>query len=254
MDDYLTFVTVFRKLTGVDLESYKRPQMERRLTSLMTKYGYTRVTELLPALTDSSALREEFLDRVTINVTEFFRNPERWQDLTHILRDYDARNTMNVWSAACSSGEEPYSLAMLFKEELRRPYRILATDIDLQMLARAEVGNYRKSQVTHVPEQMLKKYFRPQPHDSYTLEPALKEFIQFQQHNLLSASYPGEKDLIVCRNVLIYFTDDAKVEIIRKFTQSLKPNGILFLGSTETLVQGATGLKNIAPFIYKRVS
>lgn len=254
MNDYFSFITNFHKLTGLDLSAYKRPQMERRLTSLMSKYGIDDVRDLLSKLAQDNNLLNEFLDRVTINVTEFFRNPERWQDLTRILRGYNSTSsTLDVWSAACSSGEEPYTLAMIFQDELKRPYKILATDIDKNMLSEAAKGQYRKSQIAHVPEPMLQRHFSEDLPGHFSIDPILKKSIQFQQHNLLSPSYPSAKDLIVCRNVLIYFTDEAKAEIIRKFTQSLKPNGILFLGSTEAIVHGVAELKSVAPFIYRKV-
>lgn len=253
LNDYLTFVKDFHKLTGLNLSAYKRPQMERRLTSLMSKYGYVNVHELLPRLATDETLLDEFLDRVTINVTEFFRNPERWVDLVRLLKNHiPASGALDIWSAACSSGEEPYTLALLLQEELKHPYKILATDLDTKMLEKAAEGHYRSSQLTHVPAALLNKYFSKNPIGNYSIDPNLKKSIQFQQHNLLSEAYPGSKDLIVCRNVLIYFTDEAKADILTKFTRSLKPNGILFLGSTEAIVHGVPELRSIAPFIYQK--
>ena len=144
--------------------------------------------------------------------------------------------SLKIWSAACSTGDEPYSLVMALSRHLpMNQINILATDIDKQVIEKAKIGLYNEKSVVSVPEDLKKKYFT-KVGPSYQISNEIKARVQFKQHNLLKDTYPEKYDLIVCRNVLIYFTEEAKDEVFRKFNASLKPGGILFIGSTEQIM------------------
>ena len=236
---YEKFTDNVYKKFGLNLKLYKEAQMKRRLTSLRDKNGFNNFTSYYAAIEQDSALKDEFIDRITINVSEFYRNPQRWD----VLRDkvipklIAGKRSIRIWSAACSTGEEPYSLAMLLNEHYSHiNVSIIASDIDDNALDKAKKGCYEESALLHIPKSKKSKYFTYKD-NKYYVDPSLKKLITFQKHNLLENPYPRNIDLIVCRNVLIYFTDEAKQEIYSKFSQSLVANGVLFVGSTEQIFQ-----------------
>ncbi|SFV05629.1 CheR family methyltransferase [Alicyclobacillus macrosporangiidus] len=251
MDEFLQFARQLERLTGIDLTLYKRPQMERRLTALREKRGYRRFQDYFRALEEQPEILNELLDKMTINVSEFLRNPERWQALMQHLPEVAGR-PLKAWSAACASGEEPYTLALLLEERGGVRYDILATDIDRAVLARAEQGYYKEHQVRSLPPAWLERYFR-RDGDAYAVSSRLRRHVRFLQHNLLADPYPGPLDLIICRNVLIYFTDEAKRRVIEGFSASLAPGGILFVGSTEQFIGAERfGFSSVGPFLYRK--
>ena len=165
------------------------------------------------------------------------------------------RGPLKVWSAACSTGDEPYSLAMLFSKYLPlKDIQILATDLDLEVLEKARVGIYAERSIKDMPADCRKKYVDDQGNGIVKISDSLKSCIKFQQHNLLRDPYPKDMDLIVCRNVMIYFTEEAKKEIYQKFNASLKKDGLLFVGSTEQIISpGNIGFASFKSFFYKRL-
>lgn len=251
MDFYASFCEGVYALMGIDLQCYKRAQMERRLTVLRNKEGYSTFDAYLQALRIHPALRANLLDRMTINVSEFFRNPERWAALLPVLRSLN-KESITVWSAACSTGEEPYTVAILLTEFKQPKFRILATDIDLQVLAAAKAALYKPHQLQWVPKDIRERYF-VQMNDQFMVRQEVSQHVDFQPHNLLADDYPTGIDLIICRNVLIYFTDAAKQFVIKRFSNSLNDGGILFVGSTEQFFRSSLyQLESIGPFLYQR--
>jgi len=251
MDEYEQFVYGFFQFSGIDLSRYKRPQMERRLRSLVQRVECADFHEFLNRCKRDPQLLAQLLDKMTINVSEFFRNPERWEQLAELLRR--DKTKVRVWSAACATGEEPYTLAIMLKEQVGRPYELLASDIDENVLAKAKSGTYKEHQVKSVAPQFQDKYFTKQQ-DSYVIRDTYRQGISFAQHNLLSSAYPVDFDLIVCRNVLIYFTDEAKEHILQGFSKSLKPHGLLFVGSTEQIFSPEKyRMRLVKPFIYEKI-
>lgn len=251
MDEFIQFTKEFYNLTGVDLTLYKRPQMERRLTSLRNKHGFSDFRSYLRAVAAQPVLLAELMDKMTINVSEFFRNPERWQALAPLLENMSA-NPLRAWSAACSTGEEPYTLSILMSERFHRPIEITATDIDKNALHLAEQGQYKEHQVKSLDDRQRATYFT-QTDGIWTVKDAIRRNVSFGRHNLLADPYPREFDLIICRNVMIYFTDAAKQQVIAGFSKSLKPGGILFVGSTEQFLRtDHHGLVSAGPFLYRK--
>lgn len=255
--DYEQFKAQIYKLTHIDLNAYKERQMKRRIDALIAKHKFADYSSYVSELHINSQLFEEFVNYLTINVSEFYRNPEQWKVLDQEMFPYlfdTFGKKLKIWSAACSTGDEPYSLVMaLSKFVPLNNIHIIATDIDKQVLEKAQVGLYNKKSLANVPAQMIEKYFTKIGEQNYQISDAIKSCVEFKQHNLLCDPYISNCDMIVCRNVVIYFTDEAKSEIYSKFNQSLKKNGILFVGSTEQIVgYRDSNYSSIRSFFYKK--
>lgn len=254
--DFLQFIQNIKVRTGIDLSLYKEPQMKRRLTSLRLRRGYDDFTSFYQALRKNRELYDEFLDRMTINVSEFFRNQDRWKALEdNILpRLHSDNKSLKCWSAACSTGEEPYSLAMILnKHGLLDSAEILATDIDKNALEKAQKGIYLERAVQSIPEDFYQAFFKKEGNMSI-ISARLREKVQFKNHNLLANPYGTDFDLIICRNVMIYFTEEAKQKLYTQFSRALRPGGILFVGSTEQIFRPQQyNLEPIDTFFYRRV-
>ncbi|MCY9369498.1 CheR family methyltransferase [Bacillus haynesii] len=254
MDNYSFFVDKWKKMTGVDLALYKEAQMKRRLTSLYEKKGYGDFREFALALEKDETLLQETLDRMTINVSEFYRNYKRWEVLEKtILPLLKPAKTLKVWSAACSTGEEPYTLSMILsRQKSLSDYQIIATDIDDKVLAKAKEGVYQERSLQEVPKEMKELYFT-QDGSRFAVKDEIRKNIRFQKHNLLADPYEKDFDIIVCRNVLIYFTEEAKEKIYHKFSGSLKNKGVLFVGSTEQIFNPEKyGFQSTDTFFYQK--
>ena len=160
---------------------------------------------------------------------------------------------LKIWSAACSTGDEPYSLVMALSRHLPlNQIRIYATDLDKQVIEKAKLGLYGEKSVAGVPADLKKKFFT-KIGPSYQISDEVKSRVEFKEHNLLKDTYPTDFHLIVCRNVLIYFTEEAKDEVFRKFQKSLKPGGYLFIGSTEQIINyREVGFDRKNSFFYQR--
>ncbi len=237
--DFLQFIASIKKKTGIDLALYKEAQMKRRLTSLRLKRGYATFAAYFEAITQNQELFYEFLDRMTINVSEFFRNPGRWDVLENKIlpKLAKANRRLKCWSAACSTGEEPYTLALiLLRKQLMRDSTLLATDIDEGALIKAKQGIYTERSLQDCPPELISRYFKKDAM-SFRIADEVKQAVTFRKQNLLADAFDSSFDLIICRNVMIYFTEEAKNELYHKFSRALKPGGILFVGSTEQIFQ-----------------
>jgi chemotaxis protein methyltransferase CheR len=235
--DFLQFIASVKKLTGIDLALYKEAQMKRRLTSLRLKRGYSTFAQYFEAISKDKDLFYEFLDRMTINVSEFFRNPGRWEVLEHKILPRLVKQSprLKCWSAACSTGEEPYTLSLILMRN-RWEASLLATDIDEGALAKAKQGVYTERSLQDCPKDLVAKYFVKDTL-SYRIADEVKNRVTFRKHNLLADPFDSHFDLIICRNVMIYFTEEAKHELYQKFSRALRPGGVLFVGSTEQIFQ-----------------
>lgn len=237
--DYEYFKKEILALTSIDLNCYKEKQMKRRIDTLIAKHKIVGYDKYVLGLKTDKELFEEFVNYITINVSEFYRNPEQWkimdeQVIPELIKKFG--KNLKVWSAACSTGDEPYSLVMALSKHLPlNNIKIYATDLDKQVIAKAKVGLYSEKSITAVPDDLKKKYFT-KVGTSYKISDEIKARVEFREHNLLKDTYPSDYHLIVCRNVLIYFTEEAKDEVFRKFYKSLASGGILFIGSTEQII------------------
>lgn len=255
-EEYREFVERIYLKLGIDLGLYKEAQMKRRITSLRDKRGFSDFDSYYQALLAKKGLLDEFTDRLTINVSEFYRNPKRWDVLQHKILPQlmDKHGPLHIWSAACSTGEEPYSIAIMLKEYYPEiDVCILATDLDTNALHQAKHGIYPPQALRDVPHSMKEKYFT-EADGSYIVDPELRKDITFREHNLLADTYQANMDLIICRNVLIYFTDKAKEIILKNFSQALSANGVLFVGSTEQIFHADQyQLQMLDTFFYKKM-
>lgn len=247
---------VFKEI-GINLSAYKPNQLHRRIESLMTRVGVSSLEEYTKLIKKDSAQRQRFLDFITINVTEFFRNPELFDELDKYIKSvYLPKNqSLKIWSAACSIGCEPYSVAMMLQNSSTAAsrHKILATDIDSTILVKAKEGEYTDNEMKNVKPEYLNKYFKL-VNNKYKINESIKNMVTFKKHDLILDSYEGNFDIILCRNVVIYFNTDVKNEIYRKFSKSLKPGGLLFVGATESIYNYREyGFEKASTFIYRKL-
>ena len=251
--EYEGFKEEILKMTKINLTLYKEKQMKRRIDALIKKNNFDTYKEYVQALKDSKDLFKEFINYLTINVSEFYRNPDQWavleKEIIPLLLGKNKK--INIWSSACSTGDEPYTLVMVLNKMLPlSSIKILATDIDMGALEKAKNGVYTTKSLENLPKEMREKYFT-MVGDNYKVKDEVKNCVEFRQFNLLRDPYPTGMDLIVCRNVLIYFTEEAKNDIYKNFNMALNPQGILFVGSTEQMIMANKyNFKSIKTFFY----
>ncbi len=246
-------LTVLRHL-GVDLASYHRHQLERRLAYFLLRHRLGDLRELARRMEGDYQLRSAFRDFLTINVSEFFRNPERFQELETrvlplLLRE---RSPLRIWSAGCANGAEIYSVALLLEElSPGGNHVLLATDIDEESLRKAREAVYSNQEVRSLPSRFTRYFSRSG--DRWSLSRKIVEKVTFLYHNLLSDPPFEDCDLILCRNVIIYFSDQGKEIVFRSLSRGLRPGGYLFIGGTEVVLHPARySLGYISPCFYRK--
>ncbi len=255
---YEEFKADVYRLTDIDLNLYKERQMKRRIETLMQRKKFANFETFFQGMKADNALLREFISYLTINVSQFYRNPDQWEkfekDMVPYLRGkYGDR--LRIWSAACSTGDEPYTIAMILAKYIPlTKVEIYATDIDDDVLAFAQTGIYTDKSLSDLPKEYLSKHFTRVDDKHYEISQDIKKHIKFQKHNLLKDRYFTGINMIICRNVVIYFTDEAKDGVYRRFNQALTKDGILFIGSTEQILKAnEIGFKNLQTFFYQKV-
>ena len=248
------FLELTRKISverGFGCASYKEKCLQRRIAVRMRARGVHTYTDYARLLDNDGAEYERLLDALTINVTKLFRNWEAYSALasTAIRELWSSENpSIRVWSAGCSSGEEPYSIAVLFHRhaavngmlpQIGR-VSIVGTDIDRQSLTSAERGEFEEGDFADTPDELRSRYFAPTA--PFAVVPSIKRMVRFERRDLLSDHPPpGKFELIVCRNVLIYFDRQTQERLFETFYESLCPGGFLMLGKVETLLGSVRG-------------
>lgn len=238
-DNYEKFKRDILTIAKIDLNAYKEKQMRRRINTLITKNNIKTYDEYVALIKKDKEKFEQFINFLTINVSEFYRNPEQWKILERevfpkLIQKFG--KNLKIWSAACSTGDEPYSLVMALSRQVPiENIKIIATDIDKQVIDTARMGLYNEKSIAAVPDDLKKKYFT-KVGNSYQISNEIKKRVEFKEHDLLKDTYPTGCHMIVCRNVVIYFTEEAKDEVYRKFRKSLVKDGVLFIGSTEQIM------------------
>ncbi|MES2178586.1 MAG: protein-glutamate O-methyltransferase CheR [Gemmatimonadota bacterium] len=235
---------------GFGCASYKEKCLRRRIAVRMRARGVHTYADYARVLDADSAEYERLLDALTINVTKLFRNWETYAVIAEkVVPALWERPipTINVWSAGCSSGEEPYSLAALFHrhaekigqlDAVARRVRVLGSDIDARCLAAAETGTFEEGDFADTPDELRRRYFAPAA--PFTIDADVRRLVRFERRDLLAESPPpGVHHLICCRNVLIYFDRETQERLFEKFHSALAPNGFLVLGKVETLLGAA---------------
>ncbi len=229
------------KLLKLDLNAYHPQQLQRLVTAFMQRNGFSSLDELIIALHNNPELRQRLLDSLGINVTQFFRDPQMWEILARdILPDLIKQfRALRVWSAGCSIGKEPYSLAaVLHQLDPQGAHSIIATDIDEAALQHAQKAEYPANDLNEIPL-VYRSLFVVQ-NGVLSVPASLKRMVRFQKLNLLSDPYPQGIHLLVCRNLLIYFRPEIKPPIFHGFAQALVRGGVLFLGASEVLLNPST--------------
>jgi chemotaxis protein methyltransferase CheR len=264
----------FRALTekitqarGVCCGAYKDRCLRRRIAVRMRARGVHSFTDYSRLLDSDGHEYDRLLDALTINVTKFFRNNETWTALAPFLAErWQARSgAVAVWSAGCASGEEAYTIAAALAETARTTgqsdwlprARVLATDIDRQSLERATAARYAAAAFSETPADVLRRWIEPEAADG-TRAPvaAVRGLVTVQRHDLTTGRPPGGPfDLVVCRNVVIYFDRDTQERLFQVFASALRPDGLLLLGKVETLLGPAREqlrMENPRERIYRR--
>lgn len=255
-DDYLSFCGSLRELCGIDLTQYKRPQMERRLRSFFERKGISRLTDSLPELRQNPAELDALLDRITINVSQLWRNPEQWALLESVLLPelLSGGRELRAWSAGCSYGVEAYTLAAVCHlSQPRARVSILGTDIDKRMVARAQNASFSEEDARSAPAEKLNAAFE-RVDGGWRARRALREMTRFEVGDLLKVTpRPGSYDLILCRNTVIYFSEPIRDALHVRLAKGLRSGGYLVVGSTERVADApALGLTMTKPFIYRK--
>ncbi|GAV22583.1 CheR family methyltransferase [Carboxydothermus pertinax] len=242
------------KRYGLDLNQYKENQVQRRLTLFLEKSGLGDFNNLLVAMDKDAKMFEKFIDTLTINVTEFFRDPKIFFKLYEkYLPELRGKTSIKIWSAGCSTGAEPYSVAIFLEELGLKNYKLDATDLDENILKAAREGKFGQDALKNVPEPWRIKYF-DKIGDQYQVKLNLRRKVNFKQQNLLKDSFDHDYNVILCRNVIIYFTREAQDNLYRKFSDSLVAKGILFIGGSEVIFNPEKyRLMRMEPCYYRKI-
>ncbi len=254
--DWEIFKKKLNVKTGIDLQLYKEPQMRRRIGNLVTRADMNSYVAYFDKVSQNKEDFASFIEYLTINVSEFFRNPDKYDIVEKEILPYLLKSSpkLNIWSAGCSIGAEPYTLSIILKELTPNvKHRILASDLDIDILGKAKKGVYSENEIKAMRPDRKTKYFDKTPDGKYAIKPEIKSVIEFKRHNLLKDPFENGFDFILCRNVVIYFTEEAKDVLYTNFFNSLKPGGILFVGATEAILNyRKMGYTSYKPFFYQK--
>lgn len=254
--EYRKITITIKEHLDLDLNFYKPNQMMRRLGGFTSRVGATGIDEFCKLIATDAKVREMVMNFLTINVTEFFRDARhfdvlRSQMLPEILKKNDRPR---IWSAGSSRGAEAYSVAMMIEEIAPgTEAQIFGTDIDAKMIAQARAGGpFPDSEAKNIST-AFRNQFMEQRDDGYFVASEIRSRVRFKKQNLLTDRFEQNFDLIMCRNVVIYFSDVAKFELNRKFSKSLKTGGILFIGGTEAILNPQDfGLERDSAAFYRK--
>jgi len=254
-----TFALLLQKILqdrGLDFRNYHRDLLKRRFAIRIKANNLLSYTEYMRLLDSSPREYDKLFETLCINVSEFFRDPPLWVTLQYLLESMlsDKRTRgdykLVIWSAGCGKGEEAYSIAILLTEALKTHAknfhaRIIATDVDKSALAVAQKAQYSQESIRNVNDRMLSKYFvkvgnfaQPDMHQNveYRLIETIREMVSFSHLDLITGDYPKGVDLLLCRNVFIYFKRQLQAQILKKFFEAMRPGGYLCLGQSESML------------------
>jgi chemotaxis protein methyltransferase CheR len=255
-DEYVDFCEGIRRLCSIDLLQYKRAQMERRIRTFATTRGLAKLPEYLGVLKQDKTELEQFLDRVTINVSQLWRHPEQFTVLERtILPELAQAGRIRAWSAGCSYGAEAYTLAAVAASTVPGArVSITGTDIDGRMVQRARDGRFSAADARTTPPGVMERWFAQLPDGTYEVKPQLKTMARFEVGDLLRVQpRPGSFDLVMCRNTVIYFNDEVRDALHARLATALRPGGYLIVGATERVTDPAgIGLAPTHPFTYRK--
>ncbi len=261
--DFRHLVQLAYDSAGISLSESKRNLLYSRLSRRLRILGLEKFSEYREVLASDQREVENFINSISTNHTKFFREAHHFDHLrTHIAVPFTqaaavtGNRRLRIWSAGCSTGEEPYTIAVVLKREIRdfRGYdvRILATDIDTDVLTKAGRGEFAPATVDEVPKPYLEHFSRAG--DKVVMDPEVRSLITFRRLNLMDEPWPfqGKFDAIFCRNVMIYFDGPTKAKLIQRYVQQIKPGGWLYIGHSESLIGAHPGLQSAGRTIYRR--
>lgn len=262
--DFETILKFVHKNFGIDL-SKKKQLIESRLTSTVLSMGFTDFSQYAQYITTTKnqADIEVLLNKLTTNYTYFMREKQHFDYFTHTILPYliskKKNKVLSIWSAGCSSGEEPYTLTMLIQDYLGKQAaawdtRILATDISQNVLSTAMKGEYPIESLKDVPVHWKQEYFKPVPGtDHMAVTPKVKNNVIFRTFNLMQPiRFKIPFDVIFCRNVMIYFDQPTKDALVQRFFQATNPGGYLLIGHSESINRTAVPYQYIMPATYRK--
>jgi chemotaxis protein methyltransferase CheR len=271
-EEFRLLRTLVHQQAGIALGDSKRALVCARLGRRLRHYGYATFGQYYEHLMERDPGGAELLrmiNAITTNKTDFFREPHHFDFLrSEVLgrlaarTPSDGQRSLRLWSAGCSSGEEPYSMAVTVLDGLPRAFawdvRILASDIDTDMLERGRTAVYPADQLTQVPEQLRRRYFlrgRGASEGWVRVRPDVQQLVSFRRINLRDEAWPIRTlfDAVFCRNVIIYFDRQLQQRLVGQFLQFLKPGGYLFLGHSESLLGMRVGLRYLGGTVYQKV-
>jgi chemotaxis protein methyltransferase CheR len=262
--DFRGLVQAAYEYAGISLADSKRNLVYSRLSRRLRALNLQTFSEYRQYLAETQGERESFINAISTNLTKFFRESHHFdhfrENIAEPFNNARPGTRLRVWSAGCSSGEEPHTIAVVLKREIRdierHDVRILATDIDTEVIARGSRGEYPANSLDEVPRQ-YQQYFSPVEGgkgDNVAVDRGARSLIAFKRLNLMEQwPFSGTFDAIFCRNVMIYFDGPTKANLIERFTQKVKPGGFLYIGHSESLNGIHPGLKLVGRTIYRRV-
>ena len=261
-EEFQRFRTLIYDESGISLGEQKKSLLASRLSKRLRDLDLATFSEYYEKVTEDQTC-EEFtcmLDLISTNKTDFLREPKHFDFLRErILPELNTTKQIRIWSSACSTGEEPYTIAMTLYEGVQNPerwdFKILASDLSTRVLAKAAAGTYDEDRFRDVPPEFIKRHFlrgRGEQTGVFKVKPHLADVITFRRLNLMDDRFPikNSLDLIFCRNVMIYFDRPTQETLVNKFHHYLKPGGYLFIGHSESLQWVTHPFKAIAPTIY----
>ena len=241
--DFEQYRNLIYNESGIHFTATNRSILESRLKERLREKGLNSIKTYFETISKDQGELKSFLDSITTNLTRFFRNQAHFDALEkHVIPELmnikkaSGNNTIKIWSAGCSTGEEPYTIAMLLSEIMTPPwkYEIVASDISLKCLMTAKEGFYSDNRITGIPDDYIKKYF-DKVEGGFKVRSDLMKNIRFDYHNLKNDSGLRGMDIVFCRNVIIYFDEVAQTAVIRRFWDSMASKSFLFIGHSESL-------------------
>lgn len=265
--EFKLFQTLIYEETGIALKDHKASMVQARLSKRLRELKLERFSDYYDYLKNEEGSEEmlKLLSAISTNVTSFFREAAQWDFLEEYLKDLKTHcpeKRLRIWSAASSTGQEPYSIAMFLHDHLQDiaswDIKILATDIDTRVLAHAIEGVYAEKDVSGMPKALLSRYFekyKEKKGDRYRIKEPLRNMVLYRSFNLTRGDFSifkNQFDIIFCRNVMIYFDTPTRTELVGNFHRLLKPEGLLLLGHSESLTHMNQGFKLVKSAIYQK--
>jgi len=252
--------------SGIHLKPEKKTLMMGRLNSMLSEHKMTSFMDFYKFVKEdrTGKIISELIDRMTTNHTYFMREPEHFKyfekEVIPYLKSHVSNRDLRIWCAASSTGEEPYSLAMLLEDNLGNQYpawdkKLLATDISVNVLEKAKHGLYEDERVSDIPRLWKMNYFSKINASGYQVKESIKKQVIYRRFNLLEEVFPFKKKfhVIFCRNVMIYFDQQTKRDLVDKFYKHMEYGGFLFIGHSESIDRNHTQFKYIQPAVYRKI-